>query len=161
MDESHRAEFVARLPEQPAPMPQHARRADDVREVPQAGAQSRYAAEWGLASVLLANVLIVTGIGALLLILFYVSSMGNFRPDRSAVRAAGITMLVVVGCFCLLALVSVLFGWVGVRAAWHRCQPGGLPVAGVLLSLGALVLWAAVVLALVMTLADLSRRGLF
>jgi hypothetical protein len=141
--------------------PQHARRADDVSEVPQAGAQSRYAAEWGLASVLLANVLIMAGIGALLLILFYVSSMHNFRPDRSDVRVAGITMLVVVGCFCLLALVSVIFGSVGVRAAWRRCQPGGLPVTGLLLSLGAVVLWAAVVLALVKTLEDLSLRGHF
>jgi hypothetical protein len=44
--------------------------ADVECEVPQTGAQSRHAAEWGLASLLLANVLIMTGIGALLLIFF-------------------------------------------------------------------------------------------
>jgi hypothetical protein len=87
--------------------------------------------------------------------------MNSFRPGRSDVQAAGIAMSIVVGFFCLLALLSVVFGCVGVRSAWRRCQPGGLPVAGTLVSVVAVILWAAVVFALVMTLADLSRRNLF
>jgi hypothetical protein len=135
--------------------------ADEVCDVPQTGAQGRYAAEWGLASLLLANVLIMTGVATLFLILLYVASMNSFHPDRDDVRAAGIAVSIVVGFFCLLSLINIGFARVAVRAAWRRCQPGGLPVAGLLLSVVNLVLWSAVLFALVMTLKDLARRNLF
>jgi hypothetical protein len=132
--------------------------AAETCEVPSTGAQSRYAAEWGLAALILSGILVLAAILALLAILLYVAMLNQLRPSRTDVLLTAILACVLSGLFTAMTLLSIVFGLIGVRAAWRRCQPGGLPVAGLILSLFSVLLWAAVIVGLVMNMIDLSRR---
>jgi hypothetical protein len=132
--------------------------AEETCEIPTSGAQGRYAAEWGLASLILAGVLVLAALLALLVILLFVAVLSQLRPGRSDVQVAAIVAAILVGLFWMLTVISLVFAVVGVRAAWRRCQPGGLPLAGLIFSLFAFLLWLAVILVLVMNIVDLSRR---
>ena len=123
-------------------------------------AQSRYAAEWGLASLLLAGVMTLASIVMLILLVWYLILISQVRPSRTDVQlAVGITAGLS-GLFWIVSALGIGCGVIGVRAAWNRCQPGGLPIAGLALSILALLLWTSVGLAVAMNIVDLSRRGL-
>jgi hypothetical protein len=125
-----------------------------------APAQSRYAGEWGLASLLLGGVLVLAALFMLMTLIWYLILINQVRPSRTDIRLAVVITGVLTGLFVVVCTVSVTCGVVGVRAAWARCQPGGLPVAGLVLSLLALLLWAAVAFSLIMNFVDFSRRGI-
>jgi hypothetical protein len=129
-------------------------------DVSASGPQSRYAAEWGLASLVLSGFLTLSAILMLILLVWYLLLISQVRPSRSDVQlavgiTAGLTLV-----FWTLTLLGIVAGWIGVRAAWQRCQPGGLPVVGLALSGLAFLLWTGVGLAVVMNMVDLSRRGM-
>jgi hypothetical protein len=123
-------------------------------------AQSRYAAEWGLASLLMGSVMVLAALLMLITLIWYLILISQVRPSRSDVRLAVTITGVLTGLFVVVCAVGVTCGVVGVRAAWARCQPGGLPVAGLVLSLLAFLLWLAVGFSLIMYIVDFSRRGI-
>ncbi len=123
------------------------------------GAQSRYAAEWGLASLILAGVMTLAALLMFMILVWLLMLIKELRPDRlDSQWAVGITAALTVICWAV-TIIGVVAGWIGVRAAWARCQPGGLPVVGLVLSVLAFLLWTSVVFAVVMNSVDLSRRG--
>lgn len=125
-----------------------------------AGPQSRYAAEWGLASLILAGFMTLMAVLMFMLLIGYLILIQAVRPSRFDVQlAVGITSALTALC-CAVAFVGIVAGWIGVRAAWARCQPGGLPVVGLVLSLLAFLLWLSVAVALVGNIIDFSRRNL-
>lgn len=134
--------------------------ASEACDVSSGGAQSRYAAEWGLASLILSGFLVLAGILTLMVILWYLSMVHQVRPSRSDVLLTTILTCSLSGLFWVLSLLSSIFGIIAVRAAWRRCQPGGLPVAGLIFSLFSVLLWLAVIVAVIGNIIDLSRRHL-
>jgi hypothetical protein len=106
-------------------------------------AASRYAAEWGLASLLLGGVLtIIAPVMLIFNLMFWVS--GPTVVTRDEMRVALGAAVVLLGVIGVLGLLSVRFGFKGLGAARAYGQPAALPVAGILVSLLALLLWAAV-----------------
>src|SRR5262245_43660072 len=113
----------------------------NVCDVASAGPQSRYAAEWGLASLLLASVLIVAAFLTLIMMVFYLFLISQVRPSKGDVQLAVGISSALIGLFWITSLVAIIAGWIGKRAAWARCQPGGLPVVGLVLSILAWLFW--------------------
>jgi hypothetical protein len=104
---------------------------------------SRLAAEWGLASLMMSAVLFLAApITLVFNFLFY--QAGPEYLSTSDIRLAfpaGILAVLVMWAVCV---VSALFGVKGIVAAFGQRQPAGLPLAGVVLSGAALVLWLIV-----------------
>lgn len=102
--------------------------------------ESRHAAEWGLASLLLGGVLtIIAPITLIFNLIFWLQGPRIIAPqDMGLAHKAGI---VGVGFVVVLCLVSLSFGIKAWRSASAAFQPAGLAVAGTLVSLLALVLW--------------------
>ncbi len=127
-----------------------------AQEIP---AQARYAAEWGLAALLLAGVLIVAALLTAIFGLLYAANLDRMRPSRGDVQTTALVSGILTGLFWLFGLIDVCCALVGVRAAWRRCQPGGLPVVGLLLAILAVLLWSAIGFGLLHTVQDFQRRG--
>lgn len=129
-------------------------------DVSTTGAQSRYAGEWGLASLVLAGVLIVAAFLTLMMMVFYLILVSQLRPSKADVQLALSITSALVGLFWITSLIAIVAGWIGTRAAWARCQPGGLPVVGLVLSVLSWLLWTAVTIALIGNILDFNKRGL-
>ena len=102
--------------------------------------ESRYAAEWGLASLLMGGVLaIIAPVMLIFNLMFWLQGPRVIAPqDMRLAHKAGI---VGVGIIAVLCLTSLSFGIKAWRAALATFQPAGLAVAGTLVSLLALILW--------------------
>jgi hypothetical protein len=102
--------------------------------------ESRYAAEWGLAALLMGGVLaIIAPVTLIFNLMFWLQGRRVIAPqDMALAHKAGI---VGVGFIAVLCLASLAFGIKAWRAASATFQPAGLAVAGTLVSLLALVLW--------------------
>ena len=109
---------------------------EDIEE----SSESRYAAEWGLASLLMGGVLaIIAPVMLVFNLIFWLQGPRVLAPQDMwlAHKAA----IVGVAFLALLCLASVGFGIKAWRAASATFQPAGLAVAGTLVSLLALGLW--------------------
>jgi hypothetical protein len=104
--------------------------------------EDRHAAEWGLASVMTAGVLALMATTTLLFNVWYWNAQRRLSARELHWAQIGASVgLGVVGVACLLAL---LFGIVSLASAGYRRQPKALGVAGIVLSLLALLIWIIV-----------------
>lgn len=108
--------------------------------------------EWGLASTLMGATLLIAGTGGMVvcLLLWFAGhgqQHGLSYSDLTYGRAAGVVMA---GGAFLTSAVSFLFGMRALRRARRADQPAALPVAGLLLSLAATLLWLIVLVDFVM-----------
>lgn len=102
--------------------------------------QSRYAAEWGLASLLMGCTLsVLAGITLLLNLQMFLSGPVWALEDIERLKMAA---KLGAGILISLSTISLLMGIGGVVAAFRRCQPCPLGLAGILMSLSAITLWA-------------------
>jgi hypothetical protein len=131
---------------------------DHPRETIPAPLPNHHAAEWGLASLLLAGFLLFTALLTLLFGVLYNASLPQLRPSPSDVRLTVNLSTAVIGLLTGLSVASVVFAIVGLRSAVVRRQPAGLSLAGMLLSLVVMLLWTAIVIGLVGIIDDFSRR---
>src|SRR5262249_16549597 len=100
-----------------------------------------HAGQWGLASLLTGGVIPIL-VPLFLLVFFHLTGM---ILDRRMFDSASMKLLSTAGTVVVLGLVglgvfSFLFGIIGMLSALIRGQPGGLAVAGSVVSLVGLVL---------------------
>jgi hypothetical protein len=118
----------------------------------------RAAAEWGLASLVLAGFLALAALLFLTLGLLYWVHFDQAHPGRGGgmltVFLSGVVVLLLWG----LSIASVFIGAVGLRSATTRQHPAGLPLAGVLLSAVVAVLWTCALIALLKEGIDVLDR---
>jgi hypothetical protein len=119
--------------------------------------QTRIAAEWGLASLLLGGLLAMMAMLTLQINLqMYLSprvwSQGDLRP---------IYYVAIVGAIFLFGMTStsIAFGIRSLVVAYRRAQPCALGWAGILVSTLALLLWIGTFVDLFSVLDMLMRRG--
>jgi hypothetical protein len=106
-------------------------------------AQARYAAEWGLASLLMGGTLtLLAGLALLLNLQLFLSGPVWAMEDLERLQNGSVWAGVVLIGLCVISL-SV--GVVGLVAAFRRCQPCALGLAGILMSLSAMTLWIVAV----------------
>lgn len=106
--------------------------------------QSRYAAEWGLASLLMGGFLLVlAGLCLQLNLQLFLSGPVWALEDLVRLQDGAVAAAVVLIGLCVI---SLCLGIVGVVSAFRRCQPCALGLAGIVLSLGALTLWIVAVI---------------
>jgi hypothetical protein len=112
----------------------------------------RHAFEWGLAALMISATLITAApIVLVLAVEVWSFSCRNSGPVRLHAWFARIGVAVVL----LLAATAIGFGTTAVRYAVNRKQPAGLAVAGLSLSVAALVLWLITAIALLNTTESL------
>jgi hypothetical protein len=119
---------------------------------------SRVGAEWGMASLITGSVLVLIAPITLLFNLWLWLGRQEAIPHehRSLAYTGAVIALAVIG---VLALSSVIFGLRGLVGAFISRQPAGLPLAGVCMSLAAVVLWLIVGVDLIMILSATPRPG--
>jgi hypothetical protein len=119
---------------------------------------NRHAAEWGLASLLLAGFSAVVAVLTVLFGTLYDAHLNQIGPRGAGLMATIVFSVLITLMFWALSVASVLFGLVALRSSGRDGQPAGLPLAGLLLSAVVLLLWTAVAVGVAMEAADLTRR---
>jgi hypothetical protein len=118
--------------------------------------QTRHAAEWGFASLLMGGILAVLAMLMLLINLLLFLSPPVWGPsDLRAlyyVAIAGVVVLVGIG------FTSVAFGIRSLASAYKRGQPSALGWAGLLISILALLLWIGALVDLFEVVDTMMRR---
>jgi predicted RNA-binding Zn-ribbon protein involved in translation (DUF1610 family) len=151
----------SRTPLPPAPAKRDAPGVRPVEAMPaRAQAQqtpARHAAEWGLASLLVAGVLIL-----MFPLMLIVVIGGDAVAWAGDVQGSDIDQAIGVGYLTGISLIglgvlALFFGLMGLTAAAYRKQPFGLSVAGTLVSLGALFL-AIMLMIVIVRIGDDLRK---
>jgi hypothetical protein len=125
--------------------------------------QTRQAAEWGLASLLLGGILAVLGLFMLQIDLHLFLSPPVWAP--SDLRT--LHNVAICGAFVLggMGIASIAFGIRSLVFAYKRAQPSALGWAGLLISVLALLLWIGALADLFAVVDTMVRRqgmrGLF
>jgi hypothetical protein len=118
--------------------------------------QTRQAAEWGFASLLLGGILAVLAVLALQISLHLFLGPPGWGPsDLRALHDVTIAGCVVLGAMCGA---SVAFGIRSLVLAYKRGQPSALGWAGLMLSILALLLWIGTLIDLFEVVDTLVRR---
>jgi len=112
----------------------------------------RDASEWGLAALTISAVLTTA---APIVLVLAVQVWSSSCHDSGPVRLHAWLARIGVAVALTLAALAVGFGTKAVRCAVKRKQPAGLAVAGLSLSVGAIVLWIITAIALLNTTESL------
>jgi hypothetical protein len=99
--------------------------------------------EWGLASAVMGGVFMLMAPIQLIANMLLFQWIGRSLGETDVKIALVVAMVGVPGIVCA-CLASLLFGVRGLRRARWYDQPAGIPIAGILLSSGALFLWVLV-----------------
>jgi hypothetical protein len=118
-----------------------------------------HSGHWGLASLLTAGVVLIA---VPLFLTAFVNGTNqlwnNPRFDEKAMKLVTLGSTAVVLALVALAVLAFLFGIAGIIAAMARGQPSGLPLAGTLVSLAAMV-FAIVLMLATFRLADELQKN--
>ena len=120
------------------------------------GKSTRHATDWGLAALLMALALMMLFPVSLLVLangFFMVAAM----VQASDLGWVNLVADVAVYSFIGLSILAVLFGMVGLISGFVRNQPVGLPTAGLLVGVVALVLWIMMIFVVGALKRDLPR----
>jgi hypothetical protein len=105
--------------------------------------KDRHAAEWGLASLISASVLVVSAPIMLLFNVLYWTQGRQMQTPRE-MEWVHVGVFVGLGVVGLLCLASLLFSIMGLASAFSRKQPAGFAVAGLVFSVAAMLFWLVV-----------------
>ncbi len=104
------------------------------------GTSTRHATDWGLAALLLALALMMLfpiSLGVLAVGFDLIARTTHPNNMRWVNTVADVSVYSFIG----LSVLAALFGLVGLISGFARNQPVGLPTAGLLVSIVALILW--------------------
>jgi hypothetical protein len=118
-----------------------------------------HAGQWGLASLLMS--LVVLLLVPLFLLVFLLLTMWIWDKtffDAASMKLTSVASTIIVLGLVGLGLFSFLFGIIGMVSAMVRGQPGGLAVAGSIVSLVALVLAIILMMATFRLMGELQKQ---
>jgi hypothetical protein len=135
--------------EPPAP-----KRNVEVREAP------RFGFEWGLASTIIGATLLIAGPMALLFCLvFWSGGRVEHGLSSSETNLAHVAGVVIGAGAILLSMLGIYFGGRGLGRARQAHHPAALPVCGMLLCFGALIVWIIIGVDWVMIMDSFRGRS--
>jgi hypothetical protein len=115
---------------------------DLVRDSTASSPATGHGAQWGLASLWLGGlVLLLAPLTLIVNILMAALGPQGLHMAQPETRLASYGLLVAVGLVLLLGLAGLAFGIIALSSARGRGQPAGLPLAGILVSLVALLVF--------------------
>ena len=120
--------------------------------------QSRHAAEWGLAALLMGGILAIMSLLMLMVnVLLYMGALD--RPFLGSGEVRAVFIGAIFGAVILAGLcgTSIAFGIRSIVSAYRREQPCALGWAGLLISILAMLLWIAVMVDLFMIVTMMMR----
>jgi hypothetical protein len=122
-------------------------------------AASTHAGQWGLASLLMGLVILLL-VPLFFLVFLHLTTLIWDKAffDSSSMKLTSLASTIIVLGLVGLGLFSFLFGIIGMVSAMVRGQPGGLAVAGSIVSLAALVLAIIVMMATFRLMNDLQKH---